>query len=242
MCDARRFRCSKVFVTASNFYKSDTLTCKIQSAYWVSLRSMLHDVLCTSQVAFIIVWCLFIFRVRLYANPVSYWWFLEPCSRAVINVISNIHAWCADWQTGNDHAAHSCLSHQRVVGFCGIHYNRVCRLSSLTVWTADAHKWNLVCCMSAWFDWFMHRSIVSIPSTRTPLRYCRIWNWNVHCHRWLRTLRLVQPSIRGTSVCLTMDNVTVIVCRWPSTTPTVWTASVANSVSRRFDILVSLWL
>ena len=108
--------------------------------------------------------------------------------------------------------------------------------------TAGAHKWSLICCVSVWFDWFMHRLIVSIPSTRTSLRYCRIGNWNVHCHRWLRTLRLVQPSIRGTSLCLTMYSVTVIVCRWPSTTPTVWTASVANSVSRRFDIFVSRWL
>ena len=51
-CDARRFKCGKVSVRASDFYKSDRLTCRIQSAYWVSLRSMLHDVLRTLPVAY----------------------------------------------------------------------------------------------------------------------------------------------------------------------------------------------
>jgi len=36
MCDARKFRCARVFVTTRNFYESENLACKVESSSKVS--------------------------------------------------------------------------------------------------------------------------------------------------------------------------------------------------------------
>ena len=70
-CDVRQFRCHQVFITATDIYSSGSLTCRMQSADSVSLRS---NLCCANVTSFTQLLCKIICSMQyLYFQDAAYY-------------------------------------------------------------------------------------------------------------------------------------------------------------------------